>query len=292
MLTMLLAGCVHPGAGGKLSDSPSGDAASADSPASNTDSPTDSHSDSCIDSGCHPGFPPAYLAIPAYFYPDLGQPGSLWDEAMAVPEGPRVLVFNPNSGPGAAQDPAYLNMATTATNQGDITLLAYVSTSYGARDPNAVLADIASYAAWYPVSGFFFDEAPGVETCDAAYAQYAAFADAARLGVPGAFIALNPGADTCDDYAEFADLLLTFEGDAATYATHTTAMTASPDHIWHLVYDAPEDSSGHAMFAAVDEARANGAGWLYVTDDTLPNPWDTLPAYLDDEATEASALAE
>ena len=36
-------------------------------------------------------------------------------------------------------------------------------------------------------------------------------------------------------------------------------------------------------------AAANNVGWIYVTDDTLNNPWDTLPGYF--EALVAAAAA-
>ena len=33
------------------------------------------------------------------------------------------------------------------------------------------------------------------------------------------------------------------------------------------------------MTQAVDRAVTRRSGWVYVTDDVLPNPWDTLPPY-------------
>jgi hypothetical protein len=38
----------------------------------------------------------------------------------------------------------------------------------------------------------------------------------------------------------------------------------------------------------LDEARAAGVGWVYVTDDVLPNPWDDAPAFWGDEIAAAS----
>ncbi len=47
-----------------------------------------------------------------------------------------------------------------------------------------------------------------------------------------------------------------------------------PSRFWHLVYATTVDE----MPVAVDLSKQRGAGWVYVTGDTLPNPWDTLPA--------------
>lgn len=33
------------------------------------------------------------------------------------------------------------------------------------------------------------------------------------------------------------------------------------------------------MAAVLARALGAGAGWVYLTDDTLPNPWDALPAF-------------
>lgn len=37
------------------------------------------------------------------------------------------------------------------------------------------------------------------------------------------------------------------------------------------------------MKEEVEKAKEAGIGWIYVTDDVLPNPWDTLPSYWEAE---------
>ena len=44
------------------------------------------------------------------------------------------------------------------------------------------------------------------------------------------------------------------------------------------------------MRSALELAKARGF-WFYVTDDSLPNPWDTLPPYWNTELLEARRLA-
>jgi hypothetical protein len=82
-----------------------------------------------------------------------------------------------------------------------------------------------------------------------------------------------------------ADVLVTFEGSYANYIgapdsqgqdyepLHWTP--ADPAQIWHIVYGATStESMEHAM--SLSEKR--GAGYVYVTDAGLPNPFGSLPS--------------
>ncbi|MEW4567022.1 spherulation-specific family 4 protein [Tautonia sp. JC769] len=53
-----------------------------------------------------------------------------------------------------------------------------------------------------------------------------------------------------------------------------------PRRIANLVYDVP---TADAMEAALEKAIRNNAGYVYLTDDVLSNPWDTLPAYWEEQ---------
>ena len=52
----------------------------------------------------------------------------------------------------------------------------------------------------------------------------------------------------------------------------------------HLAYDV---RTALTMAEYLSIARRRGATWIYVTDDTLSNPWDRLPAYWDEEVAAA-----
>ena len=75
---------------------------------------------------------------------------------------------------------------------------------------------------------------------------------------------------------------MTFEGPSSDYSA---ALEEMPDwvrqmprrRIAHLVYGASADEATRAVEAGT------GAGYLYVTSGSLPNPWGALPRYLDDE---------
>ena len=210
----------------------------------------------------------ARVAVPAYFLP-----GPFWETAIGDASRVSYLVMNPGSGPGVARSAAYADTVRRAQAAG-ITVLGYVDTDYARREPALVRQDVTTFDEWYGVDGIFLDQ---VTSGDAHLAHYAALADFVR-STPGPVVALNPGTFPAEGYAALADVLVTFEGTWATYRA-----IASPEWVkrypasrfWHLVYATPEAD----MPAAVKLARQRSAGNLYVTDDDLPNPWDTLPRY-------------
>ncbi|MFJ9381956.1 spherulation-specific family 4 protein, partial [Streptomyces sp. NPDC101455] len=102
---------------------------------------------------------------------------------------------------------------------------------------------------------------------------------------PGAMTVLNPGTVVPQCYEDTADVLLTFEGSYDTYeGSGYQALDwtpASPSKIWHIIFGVPADK-----VSLVDEtSQTRGAGYVYITDDVLSNPYDTLPAYWPAEQT-------
>ena len=159
-----------------------------------------------------------------------------------------------------------------------LTILGYVHTSYGARPDAEIKAEIDAYATWYLVDGIFFDEASTDCARQGYYAGLTAYARQRTSSHRAVRTALNPGTQTNECYLSVADVIVTFEGDATTYQRSYAAPSwvANYPHsrFWHLVYNV---STAQQMRTIVQLSKERGAGWVYVTPDTLPNPWDTLP---------------
>ena len=94
---------------------------------------------------------------------------------------------------------------------------------------------------------------------------------------------LNPGTNVPQCYENAADVIVTFEGSYQSYIddpaapnpyTPLTWTPTDPMKIWHIVYGAPDTAS---MEQAVALSKTRDAGYVYVTDDVLANPYDTLP---------------
>jgi hypothetical protein len=194
----------------------------------------------------------------------------------------RIVIMNPANGPGAEARPDY-RTAVSALQSGGTRVLGYVHTGYGARDPAAVLADATRYRSWYGVDGVFLDETPDAEAALPYYRSIAeqARADGLRL------VALNPGTVPARGYFDIADIVVTFEGPATTYdaalrETPPWVAEAAGGKVAQLLY-------GATRAEALAAATQPGAGYLYATAGTLPDPWSALPPYLDEFETALAA---
>jgi hypothetical protein len=83
--------------------------------------------------------------------------------------------------------------------------------------------------------------------------------------------------------------LLTFEDNAGYPALVVDGWVTKhlARQFSHLPYNAP---SANTMTNYINLAASRNVGWIYVTDDTLPNPWDTLPAYWTNEVNYIRSL--
>jgi hypothetical protein len=221
--------------------------------------------------------------VPAYF-----DPGSGWIRLEHSTPAVRLVVMNPDSGPGGSLDPGYVS-AVRAAQAAGITVVGYVYTDYGARSLDVVESDVAAYYRWYGVNGIFFDEASDSCSKEPYYATLDAYVHAE--GAAQTTI-LNPGTATGQCYLAAADILLTFEGSYHQYV-HSYSAPAwvaryPSSRFWHVIYDAP---NAKALARTVKLGRQRGAGLVYVTSQRLPNPYGELPAlvYWHDELDDAGA---
>ena len=235
----------------------------------------DAHFDISVD-GARPRPGTVKMAVPAYFAP----PSPEWQRLITSAPTIGMIVFNPNSGPGSAPDPAYTKAIADAQAAG-ITMLGYVATSYGARAEADVVADINRYYDFYALSGIYFAEGPMENDCTPMEAMYHRMSDAVRARDSKAF--LSVGTRFCPTYIYFFDLMVQFARNWSEYQTDYTPpswMPAnSPQRFCHFVNSVPASDAG----AALSRTIANGAGWVFVTDQSDPNAWGVLPSYFDEE---------
>jgi hypothetical protein len=213
------------------------------------------------------------FGIPAYGYPGTG----VWESFDGLPAG-SLVVMDPDNGPGAAIDPRYSAVASAANRQG-LNLLGYVTSGYGRASAAAMEEAIERYREWYGTTGLFIDQAPASSSSSPAIVETVRLARRRSLTV-----AINPGQPDIDpDDATLVDHVLNFEGPYSTYER-----TRFPDWVggfpghkfWHLVYEVRSVRTMHEVAAT---ARSAHAGIVYITDATMPNPYDRMPAYWRDE---------
>ncbi|MBT2234521.1 spherulation-specific family 4 protein [Nonomuraea sp. NEAU-A123] len=240
------------------------------------------------------------IAIPTYFYPG-GDSLAYWNQLTTASSKPSIAVANVLNGPTNRKNDDYASVLAT-THSAGVKVIGYVDTGYfgttglktrlgstAAADWRAqIQTDIGRWYEFYGsnIDGIFFDQAQkdcgpttGSETWVNLYRESSAYV---KKYHPGAITIHNPGIAPAACYADSADILVTFEGDYATYLNppaerQQAAWEAAydPKRIWHLVYDAPDAT---AVAAAVAKSKANNAGYIYVTNDVMANPWDVLPS--------------
>jgi hypothetical protein len=220
------------------------------------------------------------LLVPAYFAPSSGYWGQLTTAAQRVP---LVAIANIFNGPGSATPRAdYIQAMQSVRNAGG-QVIGYVYSQYGSRDPDIVKADMQRWHQLYPLDGFFVDEmanAPNTGLFD----YYAGLVAYARSLKPTYQVIGNPGTNTEEAYRvrDTADVLTIFEG-SASYTNFVPAAWTQKYPTWqfaHLLYGI---NGADAMRTNLDLAISRRAGFIYITDDVLPNPWDRLPAYWAEE---------
>jgi hypothetical protein len=160
-------------------------------------------------------------------------------------------------------------------------MMGYVATSYGARAEAEIIADINRYYDFYTPSGIYFAEGPIDADCTAMEAMYHRLSDAVRTRDPRAYLAV--GTRFCPTYIVFFDVMVQFARNwneyKADYHPPSWMPANSPQRFVHFVHSVPAAEAG----AALSLTMTNGAGWVFVTDQTDPNPWSVLPSYFDQE---------
>ena len=223
----------------------------------------------------------ATVMVPSYF-----NPGSAWTKLDAGHPPVDLAIINPNSGPGSSLNSSYAAQVTTSHGAG-VDVIGYVHTSYGTRSLSTVEHEIAEYVSWYHVDGIFVDETSIDCATEASYyAPLYTFIHAQ----PGLDLTvLNPGEATSQCYMAAADVIAAFEGSpsdlakAGPLASWTSAYPAG--QFWGIVYG----TSNATLASTLATLASDGFGDVYVTDQSLPNPYGALPTYWSQELTDTAA---
>ena len=228
------------------------------------------------------------ILLPAYFYPSSDPNQSFWDEMTAAAGQVGITaIMNPDSGPGSSVNSDYTTAVDVLRAAGG-KVVGYVHTSYGARSQTEVLSEVSSYASFYNIDGIFLDE---MSNTSVDFAYYQSLYSSIKSTNPGYRIFGNPGTNTLESYLTAADVLVTFENQTGydTFTPDTWTNNYTADHFAHLLYNVNDKA---AMLAYVALAADRNVGYLYITNDILTNPWDTLPQYWNAEVSAVSAIPE
>lgn len=201
----------------------------------------------------------------------------------------QVVIMNPFCGPAPTVDAGYTAQIAAAHAAG-VKIIGYVSTGYGPGSTNSwylpgcvaggtggkplaqAIAEMDAYKAQYPsLDGIFFDECA---VDPAAVPYYSTLVTYAR-GIGLTWCALNPGTHPPAAYDGVADAIMVFENTEAAYLADVPPAweATATSKLWHVIYGAATSDVG----VIASRARSLNASLIYVTDDTMPNPWDAQP---------------
>ena len=246
------------------------------------------------------------IAVPSYIHP--GADPQDWNALIdASSSKVGVVIANVLNGPTYQKDQQWADVIHRAHDSGK-KVLGYVDTGYlgqsnygpgyglptrlGSTEPADWIAQIEQDVnLWYSfygtdIDGIFFDE--GYNLCGAGTGNevadwYSFLNQYVKRPHGGSMTVLNPGAMVPQCYENTADVLVTFEGSYSSYygENPNTALNfadpgwvpSDPDKFWHIIYDVSAAQVADVIFAS----QARHAGYVYVTDDVLANPYDTIP---------------
>ncbi len=211
--------------------------------------------------------------IPLYIYPS----DSGWSDWAAVIDAknkhstvPIVAAVNPSNGVGAYKDQNFTNGITNLKAAGVI-VLGYIATDFGTKDPAKVKFEISKYKDWYNVDGVMFDEMPSETGYENYYRELRDYARS--LGM--AFIKGNPGTNIPSTYVGAVDNLSIYEDEGYPSMSDLT--------IFHTKYDRSNFSFCSYRVPSLDQDfiinASNYVSLMCITNDKLPNPYDTVPPY-------------
>ena len=216
----------------------------------------------------------AATIVPLYTYPTDPSWNTVIAGKAAHPTVGVIAAVNPANGPGAAADPAYASGIARLAAAG-IKVIGYVATGYAVNSPAAVKADIDRWRAFYPgqIGGIFFDEQSNRAGDVPYYRDLSQHAKAQGLS----FTVGNPGTDSAPEYIGALDTMLIYESSGLPTVTQLGG--------WHASH-APSNFGVIPHAASFDAAFVRDARkyvqYIYLQNDTLPNPWDSVPTYFSD----------
>jgi hypothetical protein len=197
------------------------------------------------------------VGVPAYF-----DDADLWSRMTASAPTTDMIVLNPESGPDVRRSDTWAAY-TRAAQAAGITVVGYVQTDLGERDPALVKDEIDKYFAWYAVDGIFLDETSNYAETLPYYRQLSEYVRAAQ---PRAKVVVNPGWWPEEEMMDFVDVVVTFEWTYDEYIKQqfpNWTLKYDPKRFMHIVYGVPGDAAAREV---LNLARERNAGRVYLTD--------------------------
>jgi hypothetical protein len=209
------------------------------------------------------------LALPAFFPPQF------WNRIPVNGHYPAVIVLDPDNGPGTKYIPQIRAAVRHVRREGS-RVLGYIDTAYSRRSLTLVEKAVHDYRQWYGINGMFLDQTPNHGTAQIGY--YRALDRYIRSIIPHPSIWINPGVYPDPAYLSVANVIMTFEGPYYAYKEIQTPAWAHQypsDRFASDVFDTSRQNLARAMGLS----RSRNTGYIFFTNETVPDPYTDVPSY-------------
>ena len=209
--------------------------------------------------------------VPLYTVPTDRSWRAVVGAKAKYPGVPVVAIVNPASGPGSARSLAYAS-GITRLKAGGITVIGYVATDYARKSSDSVQAAVDLYHSWYPnLDGIFFDEMSDSPSTVSYYAALTQYVKALGMTVTVG----NPGTEVPPSLVGTVDVVLVYEDSGLPPLDTIEQWQSCRTSVGIIPYAVPSLDAGW-----IGQAKQH-VRWIYVTNDALPNPWNSLPGYFE-----------
>lgn len=185
---------------------------------------------------------------------------------------PFVVAINPSSGVGVHKDSNFVS-GTNKLKAAKITVIGYVYTGYGTRDHDVIKSEITKYKEWYNLDGIMFDEMSNQIGYEMYYKSLTSYTKS--LGMK--FTKGNPGTNVPASYMDVVDNFVMYENHGYPNLSKLKDL--------HMDYDKKNLSFVSYGVSSLDTQyiihASNCVGMMYITDNVMPNPYDSIPSYFE-----------
>lgn len=223
---------------------------------------------------------PVKILVPLY-----QEPGKDWDSLItSANAGTSIIaIINPDNGPVSSGPPSNWVTYMNKMNAANIDMIGYVATGYAGNSISSLKSQIDTYASKYTgLKGIFLDEVSN-EKADIPFYQELYDYIMAKSGY--VHDVLNPGASTDEGYMAASTSIVIYEDQASGYKNPTAswvkcAPTAAEKAGYKYRFSGIAFSASQSeMTTLVSQMASAGIGMVYITDKSLPNPYDPIPSY-------------
>src|SRR5206468_2271351 len=154
---------------------------------------------------------------------------------------------------------------------------------YASHGMSDLDAQISRYKNWYSVNGIFFDEMANNQGNENYYSTLNTYVKS--LGMT--YTMGNPGTTTLKSYVGTLDSIIIYESAGTPSLSYPAFATFYPSYsksnFGFLAYSVP------SLDTSFETSTSTYVQWMYITNDGLSNPWDTLPSYFMNEVAALDA---